>query len=459
MTAHFRAARIRPANIRPANIRAARIRPARIAAEAMAFQADLDRLVAEPAPLILRLWPLLGAALVAALVAAAALARVDVVVMASGRLATDAPPVILQPMSRAVLRDLLVHPGDVVVEGQVLARLDPTLTDADRASLAAQVRALSAEQARLLADMAGLPVVVTGAETALQADVQRQRAAQSRAQRAELEAELAALQQAQVGETAAGAGLTDRMTIATEIAAMRDELAQRQSGSHLQALEARLDRLDAKAAYDQHLVRLAALGQSMTIARSRLRVFDLDLRRKLTEDLAALQPRLTQVSEALAKADRLVTLSSLIAPRAGVVLSVAAGGPGSVMAENDPVVVLSPTDVPLVAEIGIASGEVGTIAIGDVVSLKVDAFPWRRHGTMDGVLIDISRASFTPQGGTVPLHAGRIALKGGLQELPLGTMLLPGMTLSAEIKTGSRSVLDYFIDPLMRGLRESLREP
>ena len=113
----------------------------------------------------------------------------------------------------------------------------------------------------------------------------------------------------------------------------------------------------------------------------------------------------------------------------------------------------------LFRSIGIASGEVGTIAIGDVVSLKVDAFPWRRYGTMDGVLIDISRASFTPQGGTVPLHAGRIALKGGLQELPLGTMLLPGMTLSAEIKTGSRSVLDYFIDPLMRGLRESLREP
>ena len=43
-----------------------------------------------------------------------------------------------------------------------------------------------------------------------------------------------------------------------------------------------------------------------------------------------------------------------------------------------------------------------------------------------------------------------------LHDLPAGTALLPGMTLEADVKTGTRSVLDYFLDPLMRGLSEAV---
>ena len=87
--------------------------------------------------------------------------------------------------------------------------------------------------------------------------------------------------------------------------------------------------------------------------------------------------------------------------------------------------------------------------------VKIDAFPWRRFGLLDGRLQDVSRASFTPQGGSDAQHPARVTLTGTLGD----AVLLPGMTLTAEIKTGTRSVLDYFLDPLLRGLNESLREP
>ena len=122
-------------------------------------------------------------------------------------------------------------------------------------------------------------------------------------------------------------------------------------------------------------------------------------------------------------------------------------------------VVLVPTDVPLIAEIGIRSSEAGTIALGDPVTLKIDAFPWRRHGSLQGKLQDISHGSFTPEGTATALHSGRVTFDGDLTRLTPGTGLLPGMTLTAEIKTGTRTVLDYFLEPLMRGLNESLREP
>ena len=66
---------------------------------------------------------------------------------------------------------------------------------------------------------------------------------------------------------------------------------------------------------------------------------------------------------------------------------------------------------------------------------------------------------FDPGAGGA-FHAGRVALGATrLATMPEGTRLLPGMTLSAEVKVGSRRVIAYLLDPLTRGLRESIREP
>ena len=430
-----------------------------ITAGALEFQADLDRLVEEPPPFLLRLWPALGAGLVVALVTIAAMVRIDIVVTATGRLAADAPPIILQPMIRATLRDLLVKPGDMVVAGQLLARLDGTLSGADRDGLQVERAALAAKVARLRAELDGTVLPEAGPDAALQAEVQEQRLGLARAQRSQLLAVRAALAKAQVAEIGAGQALEARRDIARQIEAMRAALAQSQSGSKLAALEARLALIDAEAAIDQHLARLDDLAQRQAQAEAALLAFDIDQRRQMTEALADLTPRLAEVEEQLTKAARLASLADLRAPRPGVVLSVAKGGPGSLMAEGEPVVVLVPTDVALIAEIGIRSSEAGNIALGDPVTLKIDAFPWRRHGSLQGRLQDVSHGSFTPEGSATALHSGRVTFAGNLTDLTPGTGLMPGMTVSAEIKTGTRTVLDYFLEPLMRGLNESLREP
>ena len=430
-----------------------------VASGAVAFQADLDRLVAEPLSWVLRAWPLLGAMLVVALLLVAGLTRIDIVVTAQGRLAADAPPVILQPLSRAVLKELLVKPGDIVVPGQVVARLDATLTDADRAALEIERRALSAQLLRLQSDMDGTVMLARDADQALQAQVQSQRAGLAAAQRDQLKAVETSVTKAVATETAAERGLTDRRDIALQIETMRATLAQGQAGSQLQAMEARLARIDAETALNAHFARLDDLAQRLFQARAALLAFDIDLKRQTTEGYASVAPKLAEVQEQLTKADRLAALADLRAPVAGVVLSVAKGGPGSVIAEGEPVVVLVPSDVPLIAEIGVKSSEAGSIAMGDPVTVKIDAFAWRRHGTLTGRLQDVSHGSFTPEGTNVALHSGRVSLSGHLTNLGEGAQVLPGMTLTAEIKTGTRTVLDYFLDPLMRGMDESLREP
>jgi HlyD family secretion protein len=108
------------------------------------------------------------------------------------------------------------------------------------------------------------------------------------------------------------------------------------------------------------------------------------------------------------------------------------------------------------------------------VVVKVDAFPYQRHGFLPGRLLTVSEESFPVSGmggtdGALPkstsqgsgaAHRGRIELiKTELEEMPPGARLIPGMTVMAEIKVGSRSVLSYFLNPVTRVFGESIREP
>jgi HlyD family secretion protein len=124
------------------------------------------------------------------------------------------------------------------------------------------------------------------------------------------------------------------------------------------------------------------------------------------------------------------------------------------------VATLVPAEGPLVAEVVLRSAETGRLHEGARAALKVDAFPWRHHGMLAGTLRTVSRESWPDQASGSALHRGHVTIPSpGLAGLPAGVALLPGMTLSAEITVGTRRVLDLFLDPLLRGLSESLREP
>lgn len=432
--------------------------PPRVAPAALEFQGDLDRLVLRPLPLGLRAWPLLGAGLLAGLVGLAALLPVDVVVVAQGVLAADAPVVILKPMARAVLRDLLVRPGDLVQAGQVLARLDPTLPEADLAALGAERRSLAAEIARREAELQGTSLPADTAEGALQGAVLASRIALAGAERARMQAAIAALQDEIAALAAATPALEDRVALAARLEATRADLAARRLATESEALAARAARLEAETDLADQRARLAERQRQLQAAQDERAVFELALHREAVEALPALRLRLAQIDDALDKAARLAELTTLVAPRDAVVISVAPGGIGAVMAEGEPIVALVPRDAPLIAEIGIPSDEAGQVAPGAEVVLKIDAFPWRRMGAASGILQAVSPASVAPESGGAARHPARVSLTAPPADLA-ETALIPGMTLSAEIRTGRRSVLSFFLDPLLRGLGESLREP
>ena len=103
--------------------------------------------------------------MVVILVAAMGFIPVDQVVTTRGVVVSTSPTVLVQPLETAIVRSIEVHEGQEVKAGQLLARLDPTFTSADVATLEAQLSSLEAELARLQAEAGGKPFTYTGTDS------------------------------------------------------------------------------------------------------------------------------------------------------------------------------------------------------------------------------------------------------------------------------------------------------
>ena len=436
-------------------------------ASALAFQSDLDRIAAERPPTLLRMVTLGLAFMLASVIALASVTQVDIVVSGHGRLAADRPTNLLQPLDRAILRSVSVRAGDVVRRGQILAVLDGTFAGADMVAQQAQLQVLLAESARLQAEMDGSRFTAgEGAAAAAQATLFAQR-------RREYQAHLSGFDETLAHDAAEMAtarhqilSLRHQVAVDAEVEGLRQALMQRAVGSRLQYLDAESTLARASGELAAATDRVAELEHSTLSHASDRRSYVEGWRRDVIENFNTARNGVVQTEAALRKASRVNDLVQVAAPEDGTVLEVAARGPGSVLHEAEPLLTLLPANAGLIAEITVKSADIGYIRNGDPVTVKIDTYPFQTHGTLQGRVRSIAAASFepgatgAPAGDGAAVHRVIVTLNDTrLALLPAGTGPMPGMTISADVRVGTRSVLAYFLAPVTRGFAQSLHEP
>ena len=426
---------------------------------------DLEDYLAEATSPFLRNAHLVVVALFVSLVALASVLEVDVIVAGSGRLSMDLPTITLQPMQLSVIRQIRVKAGDSVRRGDVLASLDPTFAQADRAVLLAQQGAVRAQQGRLEAELDGTPFDPESGppELMLQRALYRQRQAQLTSRLADTDQRLRSHEVEVATARENRELLVQQVALAREVEAMRGTLFRSQSGSRLSYVESQAARVRNERELQSAISAINGAQQAILSLRADRQAFVDQWRRELTELLVRTRAESLAVDESLAKANLVSRLVELVAPEDGVVLEVARRSVGSVLNAAEPLVTMIPSSAAMIAEIAIGSADVGYAKPGDEVQVKVDAFPYQRHGLLHGRLRAIV-ADSTPAGGTAgastAYHRGVVELADtALQGMPEGARLIPGMTLAAEIRVGTRSVISYILYPMTRGIQESLREP
>ena len=396
----------------------------------------------------------------------ASLSEVDQVVTARGRLVTVQPNIVLQPLETAQIKAFNVKAGQVVKKGQVLVVLDPTFIAADLAQAQDRLKSLDAEVRRVEQELSGKNSEPKdkNADELLQSQLQRERLASYQARLLRLNESIERFKAAMQTNVYDVQSLDARVKSLRDIEAMNERLTQQQFQSNMKLLESRERRQEVERELIGARNRSNELKRQLAEAEAERASFTREWRQKSTEELVEVRRERGAVAEQVKKAERRSNLIELVAPMNAVVLEVAARSTGSIIREAEPLLTLVPIGDTLEAELQIDAQDVGYIKLNDPVRLKIDAFPFQKHGLIKGSLEKLGQDAFTKDvnssQASAPYYLGRASLeKNELRNLPRNAPLIPGMTLSAEIVVGKRSIISYVLYPVIRGLSEAVREP
>ena len=405
----------------------------------------------------------------------AAFGTVDIVSVAPGKIIPSGRTKLVQPLEPGIVRAIHVRDGQRVRAGDVLIELDPTVSTAELGRLTGDLAAAQLDAARLRAALAdGSPAFRPPADaSAAQAELHHGLLV---SQRQEQEAKLASIdrqKKQKEAELATLAAMIEKlettMPLIQHRVSVRKHLSERELGSRLQYL-ADLQDLTSQ---QQEVLVLRSRG---TEAEAALSAIDetrartvAEYRRSLFEELARADQKVTGLQQEVVKAKQKANQQQLTAPVDGTVHQLAIHTVGGVVTAAQPLLAVVPADSELEVEAIVPNREVGFLRAGQEAEIKVDAFNFTRYGLVTGQVVAISgdavardsapRSETRPAGASELEYVARISLNRGNMERGDGALTLsPGMTVTVEIKTGARTVMDYLLSPLGRYRHESLRE-
>ncbi|MFD1330029.1 HlyD family type I secretion periplasmic adaptor subunit [Mycoplana ramosa] len=434
------------------------------------FQSDAVELEERLPPRVARMTLYGITALIGSAILWASLSKIDEVVIAPGKLVTTQPTIVVQPLETSIIRSIEVAAGDVVHAGQTLARMDATFSQADADQQRTKFSALDAQVKRIDAELAGADytaIAGNSPDEVLQAQLFVQRRAYYLAQVQNFDQQIAGQLAVIASSKDQQAVLTNRRENLSRIESARESLYRKDSGSLINFLGARDARLDVETSLSALRGKAAEADHTLAKLQADRQAFVEDFRRAAMEQLVELRNQRDTVADELKKMELRREMITLTAPADAVVLDLAQRSVGSVVREAEPIVTLVPLDVPLEAEVSVSSRDIARVAVGSEARIKLDAYPFQKYGTASGTIRTISRDAFNPtqqEAATglspAPYFKARLPLTDmQLRSAGEPIRLLPGMTVSAEIKVGRRTVISYFLYPLLRGLDSAIREP
>jgi len=426
-----------------------------------------------PAPRITML--VITAVLVAA-IAWASLGRVDVIASAPGRIAASEGGKVIQPLEIAQVADIHVYDGEPVRKGQVLVELQPTDTQADVDQLKSELAAAQLEAARQATVALGRPFSApAGADPAAAAVAHRE----ARAAAEEAASKVASLDhQAQEyrAELDGAQAEATRLRAELALADQRDQIFRQLDvkgfGSKLQLLDAEDKREDLERSLETSEHRAPELeAQIASTTRARDEAAAEAAHTNLA-GLADARLKAASLGDQLTKAEDRLAARTLAAPVDGTVQELAIHTVGGIVQPGQMLMRIAPAQGPLIVEARLANREVGFVRTGMDAQVKVEAFPFTRYGLIHARVLSISRDALsatapadTPadkvaaQVDPEPQYLVRLALARAYMVIDgRRTPLAPGMAVTAEIKTGRRSIISYVLSPLARSVEEAGRE-
>ena len=418
-------------------------------------------------------------ALLTALLAWAAWGQLDIVAVAQGKLVPESFLKIVQPAEAGIVRRILVKEGESVSEGQVLMRMDSVASEADGKTLELDLRRKTMTLRRLDAEIGEREFTALPGDSAT---LFHELAAQFRANRAALSSALSA-ERANLEK--ARQDLASATQISAKLGAILphyqaqeaafENLVRDGFAGSIMASEKRRDRIEKEQELKTQRHVIESARAAIGLSESRLAQIRSDNRRQLHAERHEVEAQLEKLTQEIGKQAHRQELLELKAPQAGVVKDLATHTVGTVVQPGTVLLTVVPDAERLKAEVWVDNQDIGFVRAGQVVKLKLAAFPFQRYGLIDGTVEQVGadasdgtssgassavdRRGFREPTGAPLAYKALVAVRSNAIEhagerLPLTA----GMQTNAEILLGRRSVLEYLLSPVRQAFHDAARE-
>jgi hemolysin D len=412
---------------------------------------------------------------------------IDIVASATGKIVPDGSSKVVQPFETGIVRSISVQDGQAVRAGDVLIELDPTVNAAERDRLRGDLAAEGLNIARLRA--ASATDENSGVELTPPADAdpslisaQRQlllnQVKEHRAKLATLDSQQAQKQAEQGTIDATIHKLETLIPTIQQRVDIRKTLVEKELSSKLTYFETLQLLVEQQEELGVQKSRLHEAGAAVAAIRETRGQVEAEYRRSLSDELAKSEQKASGLAQDLIKAEQRTRLQRLTAPVDGVVQQLAVHTVGGVVTPAQSLLVIVPSDGRLEIEAMVSNRDIGFVHPGQEAEIKVDTFNFTRYGLLHGEVVSVSqdaiirdrqqdrgsRAVGTSNDSSEPKgqelnYSAHISLDRAVMQIDDRTVnLSPGMAVTVEIKTGSRSILSYLLSPLLRYRQETLRE-
>jgi len=408
----------------------------------------------------------------------AAIGRLDIVAVADGKLVPQTYLKIVQPAEQGIVKEILVKEGQSVRSGQVLLRMDAVLSDAQGKSIVSEYHRLSLTLRRIEAELGGRSLNrEIGDPADLYAQVYAQYNANRRSNETALDEQRSVLEKAR-----------QEMASAREVKKKLEQVLphyREQENAYDQLLlDGHVSKLETSAKKSERIEKEQDLraqefvmkSSQAIIAQAQKRMDQLaaDYQRQLQTERVETTGELEKVRQELAKQRHQHDLLELKAPQDGVVKDLATHTAGTVVEPGTILMTLVPLNEPLQAEVWVSNEDVGFIRPSQQVKLKLSAYTFQKYGMIDGRVEQVGADASDDRNSTnlsgqednskrkvdsrlfyktlVTLSSQQLITDGKAHNLT------PGMQVAAEIKLGTRSVLEYLFSPVSKAFQEAGRE-
>jgi membrane fusion protein, type I secretion system len=392
-------------------------------------------------------------------------------VVASGSLVVDSNVKKVQHPTGGIVGELRVRDGDRVHAGDIVVRLDETVTRANLAIVTKGLDELLARKARLESERDGWDTIIFPAQLAAGAsdperaavmDSERKlfnlRKTARNGQKAQLQERVTQLGEEITGLAAQQNSKTKEIALLErELAGVRDLWKQNLVQlSRLTALEREAARLEGERG---QLIASAAQAKGK-IAETALQILqiDQDLASEVAKELREVDGKIGEFVERKVTAEDQLKRIDIRAPQDGTVFQLAVHTVGGVITAGDPIMLIVPEADNLSVEVKVNPQDIDQLQLNQKAILRFSAFNARTTPEIDGVVTRISADTSTDQRTGQSYYTVRIAMPAQQLERLGDVKLLPGMPVEAFVQTGDRTMLSYLMKPLHDQFVRAFRE-